>query len=68
MGGAMIQLAFNLGNAIGAYVGGIPIDETNPQTYHQPAAIGSVFAILGVVCYIIFCRRYEQRKPDFKQA
>ena len=62
MGGAMIQLAFNLGNAIGAYVGGIPINEADPQTYHKPAAIGAAFAILGVVCYIVFCRRYERRR------
>ena len=62
MGGAMIQLAFNLGNAIGAYLGGLPIIESDPQTYHLPAAIGAVMALLGVVCYTVFCRRYERKR------
>lgn len=62
MGGAMIQLAFNLGNAIGAYLGGLPINESDPQTYHLPAAIGAVMALMGVVCYVCFCRRYERRR------
>ena len=62
MGGAMIQLAFNLGNAIGAYLGGLPIVESDPQTYHLPPAIGAVMAAMGVVCYVAFCRRYERRK------
>lgn len=61
MGGAMVQIAFNLGNAIGAWAGGLPIDETVPQTYHYPAAVGACFAALGVVCYFIFCRRYEKK-------
>jgi len=61
MGGAMIQLAFNLGNAVGAFFGGLPINESNPQTYHYPAAIGAVLAFFGVICYIIFCKRYEKR-------
>lgn len=26
MGGAMVQLAFNLGNAVGAYFGGLSIE------------------------------------------
>ncbi len=59
MGGAMVQLAFNLGNAVGAWLGGLPIVESNPATYHYPAAIGAILAALGVVCYFIFCKKFE---------
>lgn len=58
MGGAMVQLAFNLGNALGAWLGGLPIIETAPSTYHYPAAIGAGMAVCGIVCYVVFCRKY----------
>ena len=60
MGGAMVQLAFNLGNAIGAWLGGLPIVEHNPTTYHYPAAIGAVMAACGIICYYVFCKRYAE--------
>lgn len=60
MGGAMVQLAFNLGNAIGAWLGGLPIVEHNPATYHYPAAIGAVMAVCGIICYVVFCKRYAE--------
>ena len=46
MGGAMIQLAFNLGNAIGAYCGGLPIDHGAGVRYS--ALIGVGFICIGV--------------------
>ena len=61
LGGAMVQIAFNLGNAIGAWFGGLPIDEAQPTTYHYPALLGALLAVGGVVCYYVFCRRYERR-------
>ena len=60
LGGAMIQLAFNFGNAVGAYLGGLPIIEGNPATYHYPAAIGALLAFIGIICYSVFCNRYER--------
>jgi len=62
MGGAMIQLAFNFGNAFGAWLGGLPIDESNPTSYHYPSAIGALLALMGVGCYVVFCRRYERKR------
>ncbi len=61
MGGAMVQLAFNLGNAAGAWLGGLPIVEDNPATYHYPAAIGALMAVGGIICYVIFCRKYANQ-------
>lgn len=62
MGGAMIQIAFNFGNALGAYIGGLPIDELNPETYHYPSAIGAIMVLFGIICYYIFCHKYELKR------
>lgn len=64
MGGAMVQLAFNLGNAVGAWLGGLPIVESNPATYHYPAVLGAILAALGVVCYFVFCRKFETSRSE----
>ena len=64
MGGAMVQLAFNLGNAVGAWLGGLPIEESSPVTYRYSAAIGAVLAVLGVGCYLIFCRKFEISRAE----
>lgn len=61
MGGAMVQLAFNLGNAAGAWLGGLPIVESDPTTYHYPAAVGAAMAVGGIICYVIFCRKYASQ-------
>ena len=59
MGGAMVQIAFNFGNAVGAWAGGLPIVESEPTSYHYPALIGAGMVVMAVVCYTWFCRRYE---------
>ncbi len=58
LGGAMIQLAFNFGNAIGAYLGGIPL--SMGHTYNYTAIPGIVMTAIGILCYTIFCRKYEK--------
>jgi len=65
-GGAFVQIAFSLGNALGAWLGGLPIDESVPTTFHYPPLIGAAAALIGVAAYSIFCHRYE--KPSFKGA
>lgn len=61
MGGAMVQIAFNFGNALGAFFGGLPIVESDPFTYHYPAVIGAAMALVGIGSYAFFCHRYERR-------
>ena len=60
LGGASIQVAFNLGNAVGAFCGGLPIAAGLPPRY--AALVGVPFIVLGLVSFIIFNRKYERRK------
>lgn len=57
LGGAAIQVAFNLGNAFGAQAGAIPI--RLGLDYHYPALIGGCVALIGVAFMWRFTRRYE---------
>ena len=60
LGGAMVQIAFNLGNAIGAFSGGVPI--SLGMTYNYCALVGLGFTLMAFVAYTIFIRKYETRK------
>lgn len=55
LGGAMVQVAFNLGNAIGAYLGGLPITAGHvPET---SSLVGTVLALGSVFMILIFIKR-----------
>ncbi len=55
LGGACVQMAFNLGNAIGAYVGGLAL----AGGYRYPALAGVPFALVGFVLFLIFYKKYQ---------
>lgn len=57
LGGAAIQIAFNLGNALGAYFGGLPIDHGLP--YRYAALVGAPVVALGLIAMAVFIKRYE---------
>ena len=57
LGGACVQVAFNLGNAIGAYVGGIAAS----GDYRYPALAGVPFALVGFVLFFIFYKKYQAK-------
>ena len=57
LGAACIQMAFNLGNAAGAALGGLPIDAG--LGYRVPALIGVPMALVGLVLLLVFVKRYE---------
>lgn len=57
LGGCCIQGAFNFGNAVGAFLGGIPV--SMGLGYQFPALIGVPMALLGAVCLLIFHKKYE---------
>lgn len=55
LGGACVQMAFNLGNAIGAYVGGLAL----AGGYRYPALAGVPFALVGFILFLIFYKKYQ---------
>lgn len=60
LGAAGIQIAFNLGNAIGAYLGGLPIAYGIGVRYS--ALIGSVIALSGFIIFSLFNYLYQNKK------
>lgn len=59
LGGACIQIAFNLGNAVGAQVGGWPLRQG--LNYNSTALVGAVFLAVSTLVLLYFVRRYEPR-------
>ena len=57
LGAARVQVAFNLGNAIGAYCGGLPLQAG--LSYRYPALLGTFFALVGFILLVLFSRKYE---------
>lgn len=58
LGGAAIQVAFNLGNALGAYCGGLPMEQGLP--YRYAALVGVPVVALGFIAMTTFIRKYEK--------
>ena len=50
-----MQVAFNLGNAIGAYAGGLPIDAG--LGYRYPALVGVFIVLIGFVACLLYTSR-----------
>lgn len=59
LGASCSQISFNLGNALGAYVGAIPI--SMGFTYNYTALYGSAFAFVGFLLLFYFHNRYKNR-------
>ncbi len=57
LGGCCIQSAFNLGNAAGAFLGGIPV--SLGLGFNWPAMVGVPLALAGTACLFVFHRKYE---------
>ncbi len=57
LGGACIQVAFNTGNALGAYFGGLPISHGLPN--HYAALVGAPLALVAALVMAAFHARYE---------
>jgi len=57
LGAGLVQVAFNLGNAIGAYVGGLSL----AQGYRYPALAGVPFVLVGFIMFSIFYKKYQSK-------
>ena len=60
LGASSAQVAFNLGNAVGAYLGGLPIDFGYSAEYS--ALPGAVLSILGLITVFGFNYYYRKGK------
>ena len=58
LGGAVVQVAFNFGNAVGSVIGGTAITLSSGN-YHYPALSGVPLAVVAVVLLVVYSRRYE---------
>ena len=59
LGSSMVQAAFNLGNALGAYVGGIPFAFDLPL--NTVYIIGAAICTLGIIALYIYYKHFEHR-------
>ena len=57
LGAACVQVAFNLGNAIGAYAGGLAVN----GGYRYPSLAGVPFALIGFTLFLIFYKKYQAK-------
>ena len=57
LGGACVQMAFNLGNAVGAFAGGLVVT----HDYRYTALVGIPFALIGFILAFIFYKRYQMK-------
>lgn len=60
LGAACAQVAFNLGNAVGAYLGGLPLEAD--LSYRYPALIGAPLALIGFILLTLFYKKYEPKR------
>lgn len=60
LGGAGIQIAFNVSNAMSASLGGVAIH--HGLGLASPALLGVPFAVIGTVALMLLYRRYERRR------
>lgn len=58
LGAGSVQIAFNLGNALGAYIGGLALQAG--LGYQYPALLGMPFTFIGFVLLFIFYKKYEK--------
>lgn len=56
IGAAAIQASFNIGNALGAYLGGLPL--LMGFGYESPNLVGVAMALTGAAISVIFLKRY----------
>lgn len=60
LGGASVQMAFNLGNAMGAYIGGL----ATVNGYEWPALPGAALAFAGFMMLVIFNRMTKRTEAN----
>ncbi|WP_333853198.1 MFS transporter [Epilithonimonas sp.] len=57
MAAAFMQAAFNIGNSIGALLGGLPLEFG--LSYNYPSLVGAGLALLGFLLSLAFIKKYK---------
>jgi len=52
-----MQAAFNVGNSIGAFFGGLPLEFG--LSYNYPSLVGAGLAMTGFILCLTFIRKYK---------
>lgn len=60
LGAALVQVTFNLGNALGAWCGGLPIARGFGCEY--AALPGALFALVGMLLSYGYIRKYPRHE------
>ncbi|RYE14186.1 MAG: MFS transporter, partial [Sphingobacteriales bacterium] len=64
LGAAVTQAAFNIGNALGAFFGGLPI--VAGFGYNSPALVGVLMAGMGIFFTFVLIKRQKQNAINIK--
>lgn len=65
MAAAFMQAAFNIANAMGAFLGGIPLE--HGLSYNYPSLVGVGMTIIGLVISIIYFYLYRSLNVEEKE-
>lgn len=65
MAAAFMQAAFNVANALGAFLGGIPLEFGLP--YNYPALVGFGMTFVGLMVAMVYARRYGKTQVSVVQ-
>lgn len=59
MAAAFMQAAFNIANALGAYLGGIPLEHGLP--YNYPSLVGVAMTLVGLAVCLAYMAKYNRK-------
>jgi len=65
MAAAFMQAAFNCANAMGAFLGGIPLEKG--YAYNYPSLVGVVMTFIGLIIAFRYKQLYSSRKEKIKE-
>ncbi|MES1160385.1 MAG: MFS transporter, partial [Bacteroidota bacterium] len=65
IGAAATQAAFNIGNALGAFFGGLPI--AAGLGYNSPSLVGAVMALIGITFARVLWKMQQRAVATFAQ-
>jgi len=65
MAAAFMQAAFNIANAMGAFLGGIPLE--HGLSYNYPSLVGVGMTVIGLIISIVYFYLYRSSDGEEKE-